>query len=213
MASSRSHLPRETRFACEATVSIRPPRATPSCSDRLAAALSALVQAGQLLEPSGSAVLLPDSPAALAALVAVHGAEFHNAQAVLERAIRSGMGGPLFVRRHRLGRELAANPVGLLRHDDAQSIACRRERGSTTAQPATDDDQIGDEFLRSWCSARGVAGAGNCCAAGLRAQQRWQRNRERNENSRLRDEGAARETMRIVHGERCNERQAVRYNE
>jgi DNA-binding CsgD family transcriptional regulator len=64
--------------------------------------LSALVQAGQLLEPSGSAVLLPDSPAALAALVAVHGAEFHNAQAVLERAIRGGMGGPLFVRRHRL---------------------------------------------------------------------------------------------------------------
>ncbi|HEV7962980.1 MAG TPA: LuxR C-terminal-related transcriptional regulator, partial [Actinoplanes sp.] len=66
------------------------------------AALSALVQAGQLLEPSGSAVLLPDSPAALAALVAVNCAEFGTAQAVLERAVRTGMGGPLFVRRHRL---------------------------------------------------------------------------------------------------------------
>ena len=66
------------------------------------AALSALVQAGQLLEPSGSAVLLPDSPAALAALVAVHCAEFGTAEAVLEQAIRTGMGGPLFVRRHRL---------------------------------------------------------------------------------------------------------------
>ncbi|MCA2217810.1 helix-turn-helix transcriptional regulator [Jidongwangia harbinensis] len=65
-------------------------------------ALSALVQAAQLLEPSGSAVLLPDSPAALAALVAVHGAEFGTAQSVLERALETGLGGPLFVRRHRL---------------------------------------------------------------------------------------------------------------
>lgn len=66
------------------------------------AALSALVQAAQLLEPSGSAVLLPDSPAALAALVALHSAEFQTAQTVLERAVETGLGGPLFVRRHRL---------------------------------------------------------------------------------------------------------------
>ena len=65
-------------------------------------ALAALVQAAQLLEPSGSAVLLPDSPAALAALVALHSAEFQTAQTVLERAIETGLGGPLFVRRHRL---------------------------------------------------------------------------------------------------------------
>ncbi|WP_199509949.1 helix-turn-helix transcriptional regulator [Nucisporomicrobium flavum] len=66
------------------------------------AALSALVQAAQLLEPSGSAVLLPDSPAALAALVALHCAEFQSAQTVLERALETNLGGPLFVRRHRL---------------------------------------------------------------------------------------------------------------
>jgi DNA-binding NarL/FixJ family response regulator len=66
------------------------------------AALSALVQTAHLLEPSGSAVLLPDSPAALAGLVAVHCTEFGTAQAVLERAIETGLGGPLFVRRHRL---------------------------------------------------------------------------------------------------------------
>lgn len=73
-----------------------------SVSGSPVAALSVLVQAGQLLEPSGSAVLLPDSPAALAALVAVHCAELGTAQAVLERAVRTGVGGPLFVRRHRL---------------------------------------------------------------------------------------------------------------
>jgi DNA-binding NarL/FixJ family response regulator len=65
-------------------------------------ALSTLVQAAQLLEPSGSAVLLPDSPAALAALVAVQCAEFGTAHSVLDRALRTGLGGPLFARRHRM---------------------------------------------------------------------------------------------------------------
>ncbi|BCJ50612.1 helix-turn-helix transcriptional regulator [Actinoplanes sp. NBRC 14428] len=67
-----------------------------------AGALSALVQATELLEPSGAAVLLPDSPAALAALIAVHSAEFGTARTVLDRAIGTGLGGPLFQRRHRL---------------------------------------------------------------------------------------------------------------
>ena len=66
------------------------------------AALSTLVQATALLEPDGRAVLLPDSPAALAALTAVHGGELDIADRVLDRALASGIGGPLMVRRHRL---------------------------------------------------------------------------------------------------------------
>ncbi|MFG1836862.1 LuxR C-terminal-related transcriptional regulator [Micromonospora sp. NPDC049175] len=66
------------------------------------AALSALVQAAALLEPDGRAALLPDSPAALAALTAVHCGELEIAEQVLHRALDAGVGGPLMARRHRL---------------------------------------------------------------------------------------------------------------
>ncbi|NES26524.1 LuxR family transcriptional regulator [Micromonospora terminaliae] len=65
-------------------------------------ALSRLVQATALLEPDGRRVLLPDSPAALAALTAVHCAELDIAEGVLDRAVATGIGGPLMVCRHRL---------------------------------------------------------------------------------------------------------------
>ncbi|TYC23989.1 LuxR family transcriptional regulator [Micromonospora sp. MP36] len=65
-------------------------------------ALSTLVQAAALLEPDGRAVLLPDSPAALAALTAIHCAELDIAEGVLDRAVSTGIGGPLMARRHRL---------------------------------------------------------------------------------------------------------------
>ncbi|GAB3838464.1 hypothetical protein GCM10029963_04560 [Micromonospora andamanensis] len=68
------------------------------------AALSTLVQAAALLEPDGRAVLLPDSPAALAALTAVHCGELDIAERVLDRALASGIGGPLLTGRHRLLR-------------------------------------------------------------------------------------------------------------
>ncbi|MDG9674490.1 LuxR C-terminal-related transcriptional regulator [Micromonospora sp. DH14] len=66
------------------------------------AALSALVQAAALLEPDGRAVLLPDSPPALAALTAMHCGELEIAERVLHRALAAGVGGPLMARRHRL---------------------------------------------------------------------------------------------------------------
>jgi DNA-binding CsgD family transcriptional regulator len=66
------------------------------------AALSTLVQAAALLEPAGRAVLLPDSPAALAALTAMHCGELDTAEGVLDRAVARGTGGPLMGRRHRL---------------------------------------------------------------------------------------------------------------
>jgi DNA-binding CsgD family transcriptional regulator len=66
------------------------------------AALSALVQASALLEPAGRTALLPDSPAALAALVALHCGELDIGERVLDRAIAARMGGALMSRRHRL---------------------------------------------------------------------------------------------------------------
>ncbi len=66
------------------------------------AALSQLTRAASLLEASQRAALLPDTPAALAALVAVHCGELDVAQSVLERAMRVGLGGRGAVTRHRL---------------------------------------------------------------------------------------------------------------
>ncbi len=66
------------------------------------AALSQLTRAASLLEASQRAALLPDTPAALAALVAVHCGELDVAQSVLERAVRVRLGGPGAVTRHRL---------------------------------------------------------------------------------------------------------------
>jgi DNA-binding CsgD family transcriptional regulator len=66
------------------------------------AALSQLTRAASLLEASQRAALLPDTPAALAALVAVHCGELDVAQSVLERALRVGLGGRASVTRHRL---------------------------------------------------------------------------------------------------------------
>lgn len=66
------------------------------------AALSKLTRAAVLLETSHRGALLPDTPAALAALVAVHCGELDVAQSVLERAVRVRLGGRAAVTRHRL---------------------------------------------------------------------------------------------------------------
>lgn len=66
------------------------------------AALSQLTRAAALLESSHRASLLPDTPAALAALVAVHCGELDVAQSVLERAERMRLGGRGAAIRHRL---------------------------------------------------------------------------------------------------------------
>jgi DNA-binding CsgD family transcriptional regulator len=66
------------------------------------AALSQLARAAALLEPSGGTVLLPDTPAALGALVAAHCGELDVAQSVLDRAVATGLGGRLAAARHRL---------------------------------------------------------------------------------------------------------------
>jgi DNA-binding CsgD family transcriptional regulator len=65
-------------------------------------ALSTLTRAASLLEPDGQAVLLPDTPAALAALVALHSGELDVAVSVLERALDSGVGGLLARARYQL---------------------------------------------------------------------------------------------------------------
>ncbi|MGC7094047.1 helix-turn-helix domain-containing protein [Amycolatopsis lurida] len=66
------------------------------------AALSTLVSSAEMLEPVGRAVLLPDSPAALGALVALHSGELTIAEPLLERAIAARTGGVTLQARHQL---------------------------------------------------------------------------------------------------------------
>jgi DNA-binding CsgD family transcriptional regulator len=73
-----------------------------SVSGSPATALSTLVSAAEMLEPVGRTALLPDSPAALGALVALHCGELSIAEPLLERALAAQIGGPALVTRHRL---------------------------------------------------------------------------------------------------------------
>jgi DNA-binding CsgD family transcriptional regulator len=67
-------------------------------------ALSSLVRASALMEPVGHDVLLPDTPAALAAIVALHCGELDIAESALDGAIAVRMGSGPLVNRHRLLR-------------------------------------------------------------------------------------------------------------
>ncbi|MEU4248272.1 helix-turn-helix transcriptional regulator [Amycolatopsis sp. NPDC026612] len=64
--------------------------------------LSTLLGAAAMLEPALGGTLLPDSPAALAALAALHTGELALAESVLSRALDGGIGGDLLAVRHRL---------------------------------------------------------------------------------------------------------------
>jgi DNA-binding CsgD family transcriptional regulator len=72
-----------------------------SVSGSASEAMSSLLGAAAMLEPAGTAVLLPDSPAALAAIVALHCGELRLAESVLTRAL-SAEHGALWAPRHRL---------------------------------------------------------------------------------------------------------------
>ncbi|HYQ62642.1 helix-turn-helix transcriptional regulator [Actinophytocola sp.] len=67
-------------------------------------ALSMMVRAAGMLEPVGRGVLLPDSPAALGALLALHYGELGTASSLLDRAVAAGTGGAPLTMRHQLLR-------------------------------------------------------------------------------------------------------------
>jgi DNA-binding CsgD family transcriptional regulator len=73
-----------------------------SISGSATSAVSTLSRATTLLEPAGRTALLPDTPAALAALVAIHTGELDIADSALRRAISQDLGGPPAHARHHL---------------------------------------------------------------------------------------------------------------
>ncbi|CCH27936.1 helix-turn-helix transcriptional regulator [Actinosynnema sp. NPDC047251] len=97
-----------------------------SIGDAPTTALSTLVRAVGLLEPAGRAVLLPDTPAALAGLVALHAGELAVAESVLDRALATSLGGTLMTVRHRLLRAWTAMARGNLVQARETLIALRK---------------------------------------------------------------------------------------
>jgi DNA-binding CsgD family transcriptional regulator len=81
---------------------LRSLRCGASAADDIAASLSVLTRAAALVEPVGRTALLLDTPAALAALVALHSGELGAAESVLRRALDAEVGGPPARPRHRL---------------------------------------------------------------------------------------------------------------
>lgn len=99
-----------------------------------ATALSTLVSAAEMLDPVGRSVLLPDSPAALAAVLALHGGEPAIAEPLLERAVRAGTGGrPMSVR-----HQLLLAWIAMERGDTAAAT----ERLASVGKPAQPRDWL-----------------------------------------------------------------------
>lgn len=103
----------------------------------IAAALSTLTRAAALLEPVGRTALLVDSPAALAALVALHCGELGVAESVLQRAVDADLGGPPCRRRHRLLLAWIAMLAGRVSQAREQ-VARAQEDGGGPLEPRDD---------------------------------------------------------------------------
>lgn len=73
-----------------------------SVSGSAASALSTLVRSASLSEAVGRGILVPDTPASVAALVALHCGELDVAESTLDRAVQAGTGGAPLDFRHRL---------------------------------------------------------------------------------------------------------------
>jgi DNA-binding CsgD family transcriptional regulator len=102
----------------------------------IAAALSTLTRAAALLEPVGRTALLVDSPAALAALVALHSGELGVAESVLQRAVDADLGGPPCRRRHLLLLAWIAMLAG--RFTQAREQMARAQEGGGPLEPRDD---------------------------------------------------------------------------
>ncbi|WP_240519316.1 helix-turn-helix transcriptional regulator [Amycolatopsis antarctica] len=102
-----------------------------SVSGTPADVLAPLISAAGMVEPAGGATLMPDSPAALAAIAALHSGEISLAESVLARALENGSGGPLFATRHRI---LLAW-VAMTRGDLAEAAARLAPVGGRALEP------------------------------------------------------------------------------
>jgi DNA-binding NarL/FixJ family response regulator len=91
-----------------------------------AAALPLLIEASEEIERAPPAVVLPDTPHAIGAVVAVLAGDRSTAEYLLERALAAGIGGPVAGERHRL--LLAWSRMRAGRYDTALAELPRLDR-------------------------------------------------------------------------------------
>jgi DNA-binding CsgD family transcriptional regulator len=98
------------------------------------AGLAPLLQAVSALAPVGRDRIMLDSPAALAALMALHLGELDLAESVLQRAVAADLGGPVLRPRHQILRAW----VAMARGDLAEATATLESVGELPVDDARD---------------------------------------------------------------------------
>ncbi len=96
-------------------------------------ALSLLARAAMLLEPSAERTLMPETPAALAAIVALNCGEFDVAESVLTRAVAVRLGGEPAMSRYRMLQAWTAMQRGDL--DTARALVASTGPGGGALEP------------------------------------------------------------------------------
>jgi DNA-binding CsgD family transcriptional regulator len=133
------------------------------------AGMSPLVQSVAALAPVGRDGIMLDTPAALAALVALHLGELDLAESVLQRAIAADLGGPLFRPRHQIllawvamARGDLAEATGTLESvgepppDGARDIYLLHAVRVGIARRASDTDSLADAWARARTAVAGM---------------------------------------------------------
>jgi DNA-binding CsgD family transcriptional regulator len=124
-AIDRSDAPPALRRLAEAAVAAVDP----------VAAVPLMIEAAEAAEHPAPSIVFPDTPHALGALVAVTAGDAGTAERLLDRALASGVGGPVATDRHRLLLSWVRMRAG--RYDTALSEARR-----STGRPTTDRDRV-----------------------------------------------------------------------
>jgi DNA-binding CsgD family transcriptional regulator len=123
----------------------------PDTGTEVSAALSTLTRAATLLEPVGRTALLPDTPAALAALVALHCGELAVAESVLQRAVATDAGGRPSRPRH----QLLLGWVAMLRGRMAPARECIERARAAARQGFEPRDELFHQVLAVGLARRG----------------------------------------------------------
>lgn len=128
-----------------------------------------LLQAVAALAPLGRSDVMIDSPAALAALAALHLGELDLAQSVLDRSVTSDLGGALFRPRHQILLAWVAmargdlaqatsmlDAVGVLPHADARDVYLAHAVRVGTARRSSDTGALSEAWAQARTAVTGV---------------------------------------------------------
>jgi DNA-binding CsgD family transcriptional regulator len=134
------------------------------------AGLAPLLQAVSALAPVGRDRIMLDSPAALAAVMALHLGEIDLAESVLQRAVGADLGGPLLRPRHQILRAWVAmargdlaeataalESVGELPADDARDIYVMHAVRVGIARRASDAGALADVWAKARTAVAGMS--------------------------------------------------------